>query len=290
MSASSAMAKVSLTPLQGFDGLPLMYPVPLFVRNTFIDHATRSPSLDGFFEQRLVASCPTSIVSDGDGDGAEQHGPFGPHPLQRVKTCPENIREVRRGSGVQPTPAIAHSDTNSECSTVDTAEEVTVTALASQVVPAMDGRTCLNSSAHPWNAAPKMLRLHEMCGAVNPMMPHMTNMAWQQELLSWCPGCPAPQPCQLPAMYQPPPPPDHVPYLPPGPVMQALLSIGSAKHQSGDCKPCAFLHSKGCESGVNCEFCHLCQPGEKKRRQKEKRVFFGSMRQLRQFVTGGPCN
>mmetsp|Transcript_102081 Transcript_102081/g.263932 ORF Transcript_102081/g.263932 Transcript_102081/m.263932 type:complete len:291 (-) Transcript_102081:171-1043(-) len=44
---------------------------------------------------------------------------------------------------------------------------------------------------------------------------------------------------------------------------------GSAGHQAGACKPCAFL-GKGCTSGVDCRFCHLCSPDEKKRRKKEK--------------------
>jgi len=51
-----------------------------------------------------------------------------------------------------------------------------------------------------------------------------------------------------------------------------LPSVGSAGHGSGRCKPCAFAHSKGCENGAACRFCHLCEPGEKKRRQKEKQA------------------
>lgn len=49
-----------------------------------------------------------------------------------------------------------------------------------------------------------------------------------------------------------------------------LPTVGSAGHCSGTCKPCAFMHSKGCSSGVQCSFCHLCFPGEKKRRKKER--------------------
>eukprot|EP00439_Symbiodinium_sp_Y106_P036347 s1334_g4.t1 len=51
-----------------------------------------------------------------------------------------------------------------------------------------------------------------------------------------------------------------------------LPSLGSASHGTGLCKPCAFHHTKGCQCGVNCTFCHLCLPGEKKRRQKEKQA------------------
>lgn len=50
-----------------------------------------------------------------------------------------------------------------------------------------------------------------------------------------------------------------------------LPTIGSVGHKSGTCKPCAFLHTKGCENGASCPFCHLCKPGEKKRRLKEKK-------------------
>jgi hypothetical protein len=53
-----------------------------------------------------------------------------------------------------------------------------------------------------------------------------------------------------------------------------MPSAGSALHSSGECKPCAFLYTRGCENGPSCNFCHLCEPGEKKRRQKEKRAAF----------------
>lgn len=47
-------------------------------------------------------------------------------------------------------------------------------------------------------------------------------------------------------------------------------SVGSFGHAEGTCKPCAFLYTKGCENGINCPFCHLCEPGEKKKRRKAK--------------------
>lgn len=46
---------------------------------------------------------------------------------------------------------------------------------------------------------------------------------------------------------------------------------GSTNHRTNNCKPCAFLHTKGCFNGAQCPFCHLCEPGEKKRRQKERK-------------------
>lgn len=51
---------------------------------------------------------------------------------------------------------------------------------------------------------------------------------------------------------------------------EACPTVGSAGHFLGLCKPCAFFHTKGCQGGTSCVFCHLCLPGEKKRRQKTR--------------------
>jgi len=47
-----------------------------------------------------------------------------------------------------------------------------------------------------------------------------------------------------------------------------LPSRGSALHKWFTCKPCAFVRQGVCKNDVNCPFCHLCEPGEKKRRRK----------------------
>lgn len=43
-------------------------------------------------------------------------------------------------------------------------------------------------------------------------------------------------------------------------------------HIVGNCRPCAYFWGKedGCRGGDTCKFCHLCQPGELKRRRREK--------------------
>eukprot|EP00928_Gymnodinium_smaydae_P072365 TRINITY_DN55739_c0_g1_i1.p1 TRINITY_DN55739_c0_g1~~TRINITY_DN55739_c0_g1_i1.p1 ORF type:complete len:438 (-),score=46.18 TRINITY_DN55739_c0_g1_i1:380-1636(-) len=64
-----------------------------------------------------------------------------------------------------------------------------------------------------------------------------------------------------------PPPPSQ-----PAPGSLEMPSIGSAGHAFRECKPCAFLYTKGCENGAMCKFCHLCDAGEKKKRQKEKKL------------------
>merc|ERR1712072_1310326 len=47
-----------------------------------------------------------------------------------------------------------------------------------------------------------------------------------------------------------------------------LPSIGSLLHHKGECKPCTFFHTRGCENKEDCKFCHLCGPGGKKKRLK----------------------
>lgn len=91
------------------------------------------------------------------------------------------------------------------------------------------------------------------------------------------PGAPAPLPATLP----PPPPP---PRLAEEPLHQPAPTRGSLGHGYGRCKPCAFVHTKGCGNGFECPFCHICEPGEKKKRRKDKLEARRISRELRQAV------
>ncbi|CAE7642041.1 RE2 [Symbiodinium sp. CCMP2456] len=97
---------------------------------------------------------------------------------------------------------------------------------------------------------------------------------------------PPPPSVQTPPPPLPPPPPApkksrsrEAPVVSLGSMPEHLLgtaeypSAGSRDHRVGGCKPCAFL-VKGCQNGIMCKFCHLCDAGEKKRRQKAKKAAF----------------
>lgn len=56
----------------------------------------------------------------------------------------------------------------------------------------------------------------------------------------------------------------------PAPGSLDLPSVGSIDHAMGRCKPCAFMHTKGCENDLACQFCHLCGPDVRKERKLEK--------------------
>lgn len=49
-----------------------------------------------------------------------------------------------------------------------------------------------------------------------------------------------------------------------------FASVGSNEHDGGSCKPCGFIWKGGCKNGEECQFCHLCPPGEMKKRKKDK--------------------
>eukprot|EP00397_Hematodinium_sp_SG-2012_P032602 GEMP01034723.1.p1 GENE.GEMP01034723.1~~GEMP01034723.1.p1 ORF type:complete len:365 (+),score=100.21 GEMP01034723.1:234-1328(+) len=52
---------------------------------------------------------------------------------------------------------------------------------------------------------------------------------------------------------------------------EALARDEALVHDMLRCKPCAFFHrDEGCQNADSCDFCHLCPPGEIKRRKKEK--------------------
>lgn len=87
-----------------------------------------------------------------------------------------------------------------------------------------------------------------------------------------------------PPPRSPPPPLETVPVAPPVlrladalqlPVVAGPLapSLGSLLHHSGECRPCTFFHTRGCQNADMCEFCHLCGPGEKKKRLRAEKSF-----------------
>jgi len=72
-------------------------------------------------------------------------------------------------------------------------------------------------------------------------------------------------------------PPAQRPSLPPS----ALPSVGSAGHETGRCKPCAFLYKDGCRNGPECPFCHLCPEEERKRRKQQRTAAAKQLREAR---------
>jgi len=59
-----------------------------------------------------------------------------------------------------------------------------------------------------------------------------------------------------------------------------VMSVGSAKHDSGTCKPCILYYSPiGCKDGANCRFCHRYHT-----RRSRTRVSKGKRERHRRFL------
>jgi len=192
------------------------YPVPMMVRNTFIDMKNgRSVSLEEFFEERRIHSCPVappdrkqfvSTISYVESSDLQ--------PLQRaiVEGAQACVSKFAEATGFW-----AATPTASECESISQTEDD------------------FNIPEETFNGAqqtPRVLMLSE--------------------------ALPAPEI-----------------------GLQEFPTVGSAGHYNGTCKPCAFLYTRGCESGPQCAFCHLCPPDEKRRRQKDKKACFREMRRQR---------
>eukprot|EP00927_Polykrikos_kofoidii_P079017 TRINITY_DN75809_c0_g1_i1.p1 TRINITY_DN75809_c0_g1~~TRINITY_DN75809_c0_g1_i1.p1 ORF type:complete len:333 (-),score=55.25 TRINITY_DN75809_c0_g1_i1:28-1026(-) len=66
------------------------------------------------------------------------------------------------------------------------------------------------------------------------------------------------------------------------PAAAGVQFQGSTAHDRRECRPCAWMHkggNDGCRNGDSCDYCHLCPPGELRRRKREKlqRRFFGDI-------------
>lgn len=256
-------------------GLPDMdYPAPLIVRRTFIDlEVDRPASLADFWADRNIQSCPPGRIAITSSEIDPPKSGDAPILHEAGATATARSRSTSIGSSASELSTFLPSKTT-PAARVDVAEQPgqpdAETAIAgSQLFASVDFE-------------PQVWR-HEVA---TPSMGR--GGAW------WPSGIPCP-PCEPPLMSSPslpepeaPPVPSHaatrtllnaVPVLllseavsQPVPGTPELPSVGSAGHATGTCKPCAyFAHSRGCANGVQCPFCHLCPPGELKRRQKEMR-------------------
>lgn len=193
-------------------GLPeFEYPVPVVIRNTFIDTQVPRPlSLDDFFEERRIHSCPVGIQDDVHGDKEdeeedEDESPIVAQPLRRAVTT----GFATGAQAFMTTVAAATGFWNAPLNTASAAPAASFNATETR---------------------PPVLMLSE---------------ALPMPLLG----------------------------------SNEMPTVGSAGHNIGNCKPCAFFHTRGCGNGVQCSFCHLCPPDEKRKRQKEKVAMLRAMRQ-----------
>jgi len=220
---------------------------PWLVQNTFVSTPMqRSPSLDGFYEERLVRSSPPSPpptdrpelagISLGFGCGDSQFmipTPTGSEAGSMLLPPPnrEPGLPVLRLSDVLAETAWCRAVPGEVGSNVDVWSSTDSTAAESNRGHFMNPRFDPNASCGASSAG--SAEIHGM-GHSYPPAETTTHEVGKPELGS--------------------------PELP---------SRGSTLHRWGVCKPCAFVFQT-CDNGVDCQFCHLCEPGERKRRKKDR--------------------
>eukprot|EP00931_Biecheleriopsis_adriatica_P086246 TRINITY_DN60958_c0_g1_i1.p1 TRINITY_DN60958_c0_g1~~TRINITY_DN60958_c0_g1_i1.p1 ORF type:complete len:386 (+),score=99.11 TRINITY_DN60958_c0_g1_i1:62-1159(+) len=261
---SQATNSTNASPVKGkVAGLPdIEYPSPLSVNNTFLDFPTGRPaSLDAFYEERGFRSCPTSAIGK-----------------------PPGLPQSRLGSAVQE-DEVAEEEDEDDFMPVKPSVKEENTQDSSKVK-----QTVTDISPMYWPRTMSGEGLEDLLAAAAAVSstPAQPPPAFAQEPVGPM-GIPPPPaqraPDFLPTEPLPPPPPSagvqDAADLPvplrlaqafPEPLLGSpeMPTEGSRLHLKGGCRPCAFMYTKGCNNGVSCEFCHLCEPGEKKRRAKHR--------------------
>lgn len=240
----------------GENGQPYEYPVPLFITNTFLEtRPDRPASLEGFYHDREAQSCPTSGITHDSND----------EPA-RVTLASRGPRPYFPGEMLARS-ALLDPDLN--------LHGATVASLPPGPVLPKGGYP--GSSQEPISQCSTVDTAHEgqdftfgmPYGFGNEMMAADPSFFFRvQRGLSEdgtsvgsleFEGMPLDSDLGTPL----------------------LPTMGSKLHYTQECKPCAFMYKDGCKSGVSCTFCHLCEPGEKKQRKKDKHNIVKGMRQLR---------
>lgn len=272
-------------------GLPEFdYPSQFLVKNTFIDAAEQLPfSLVGFFEERRTASCPCSAIEllsaleakgigetvvGTDADAHDSIDALG-DVIAHQQTDVHEEADVHWADVYDDADEHYEADGSSEAYAHDGADV--------QVKTDADNHVQWPAGIPPPPLAPPVL-----VAASEPLatLPPLSDPILPLSPVRSAPLS-TPAPCAAPEMLAPrlllSCPPRQFLRQPEGILWnheirrQAPLgspqmpTIGSERHQFGDCKPCAYAHSKGCGNGAQCPFCHLCPLGELKRRQKAKR-------------------
>jgi len=267
----AAQHEISLKPLELCeDSMPLK---DFGVKNTFIDDSLPcSPSLLPFYKERQVQSCPSERV------GCLKHCL---EDIVSVSTeMPKATPRARQGAVAFPTPTVEDVAHHLLWPATPCYEESYAGTMANYTsIPAAHMMAPLQyqcvARADCYGSSVPVLR-NDMVG--QPAATSGTTVVCLSDALDCEPtgvaqGWPI-ESATLPAAvlstdYKPVAVPIAPPPLSRAPGSAELPSIGSAAHEQGRCKPCAFFHTKGCEIGPTCSFCHLCGVDERKRRRKE---------------------
>jgi hypothetical protein len=281
---------------------PMRIEVP--VAKTFIQYPVlRNPSLDAFFKEREIASCPASRMASIDEEDAEvmenpsiSNGTFECNPIA--------IKDVDQGtfSGIAKEMEYTVKNTfvdypaweplrnlslegffhERDCRSCPASRVQSVDDTQETVITQGPSAFVVEAPCDVEHSAPRSISLEECLRDIEAKYQDLEfydNISTKAnteedtapstpEILSDCEDEVRPRAISLTSSL-------------------GLWSVGSAAHSSGTCKPCAFLwkDADGCQNGTNCKFCHMCPPGEVKRRKKDKLMMRKVVRQFQQQQT-----
>jgi len=269
-------------------GLPGGAPMPVVVKNTFINYPNlRSPSLDEVAQEnaRGWTSCPASRMVSMDGD-MQASGILSEIQASAIKEALTEAASSSRGGSADdaasttcPTEQLDNDEQQKEDKEQpvgDLPEGVVVknTFIDLPNVRSTSLDEYMENNWGGWKSCPVSRMQSEVENQISEIQALVIKEEEQQEeekpeeekttlrLLELLPSQPPAQQQQHPAVF----------------------SQGSVPHSLGQpCKPCGFVHKpEGCSNGANCQYCHLCPPGTIKQRKKVKKVMIRNAWQNRQ--------
>lgn len=211
------------------------FPSTIQVRNTFLDVPERSPSLERFYQERLLQSAPVSMKGSA-ASGSGSSGRSGPPSCPPSSGPPSSAGSARFGL-------------------LDDAARSAPGARKEPRPSGGGGYTSLGmvgADGGDLQQDPTNILLQGCCSkSTSSGEMRGSTVAGSSTISSKSHTDSAPAPA------------DAGDVDPEGPVLGSaeFPSRGSALHQWGVCKPCAFVFQGGCNNGVDCQFCHLCEPG-----------------------------
>lgn len=252
----AGVAPVAGLPVPAVDasGAPFVYPNPLQIRHTFLEVVgQKSMAIEEGFKERRARSAPVSGLDDPllqwqpEKQLLLSQATFRFHSEQQDESS-RNSDDLNAGS----LPRTPQSEDFPEPLSASQTALIPASSLAPPSCMAA-GPTEVSCSARPvWYPPPP-----EPWSAQPPHAPEEAAMFGGSAGAAWTEDHCVQQVVADEA-------------IPSEAFGMPFPSKGSLGHYDRNCKPCAFLNTKGCENGYECPFCHLCEPGEKKRRRKEK--------------------
>lgn len=272
------------------------YPLPLFMRNTFIDVSTEnSESQEGFYKERESRSCPASGIAAPSRQQDDEAFPLRESVEDyEVQTRPWCSFVTDDSEVEAPTWGTEHCAAAEELTTAFLNDTPRIQQVAHQFVSvglADNFREVWANSQEQYLATSSIQEMREtetrvlrladaldmpelaaLLPSENTYAPPMGELQPSDASISSAlrpdvsahPSILQPQCLENQASFQ-------CAVLSEATLTSSKLpSVGSVGHSLGTCEPCAFFHTRGCSKAVECTFCHVCDAGERKRRKRAK--------------------